>query len=128
MDNLNLKKLDKFAGREGPLVMIIMDGVGLGKKENDNAFFLAKTSYLDKLQAEKNLSQTEQLIQPHVLPKGVTIISTAICGVTFYRVTVTGQYHHTKTTLQSTYALIGDTSNCNPKPTINAGRQSWKIS
>lgn len=52
MKEYRLKKLNKFSGREGPLIFIIMDGVGLGKKDNNNAFFLAKTPYLDKLQTE----------------------------------------------------------------------------
>ena len=47
-----LKKLDKFSGRAGPLVLIIMDGIGLGKKDDTNAFYLAKTPFLDKLQKE----------------------------------------------------------------------------
>ena len=52
MKEYRLKKLNQFSGREGPLVLIIMDGVGLGRKDNNNAFFLAKTPYLDKLQSE----------------------------------------------------------------------------
>ena len=52
MENFRLNKLKKFSGRDGPLVLIIMDGVGLGRKDNNNAFFLAKTPYLDKLQTE----------------------------------------------------------------------------
>ncbi|MBF0464784.1 MAG: 2,3-bisphosphoglycerate-independent phosphoglycerate mutase [Nitrospirae bacterium] len=44
-----LKKLKGFAGRKGPLLMIIMDGVGLGKEDETNAVFLAKTPTLDKL-------------------------------------------------------------------------------
>jgi len=49
---LNLKKLDNFSSRDGPLVLIIMDGVGLGEKNDTNAFHLANTPYLDKLQIE----------------------------------------------------------------------------
>ena len=59
-----LKRLDKFSGREGPIVFIIMDGVGLGKKENNNAFFLAKTPYLDKLQTKKNYIPFSRLMEP----------------------------------------------------------------
>lgn len=50
--NLHLKKLDNFSGRDGPLVLIIMDGVGLGKNNDTNAFYLAKTPFIDKLQKE----------------------------------------------------------------------------
>ena len=49
---MTLKKLEKFSGRSGPLVLIIMDGIGLGKKDDNNAFYLAKTPFLDKLQSE----------------------------------------------------------------------------
>jgi len=58
MQNIHLKKLENFYGREGPLVLIIMDGIGLGRKDESNAFHLADTPFLDKLQKEcpkKNL-------------------------------------------------------------------------
>ncbi len=55
MENLKLKKLEKFSRRDGPLVFIIMDGIGLGRKDENNAFHLANTPFLDKLQAEKKL-------------------------------------------------------------------------
>ncbi|MBF0516915.1 MAG: 2,3-bisphosphoglycerate-independent phosphoglycerate mutase [Nitrospirae bacterium] len=44
-----LKKLKEFSGRKGPLLFIIMDGVGLGKDDDTNAVYLAKTPVLDKL-------------------------------------------------------------------------------
>jgi 2,3-bisphosphoglycerate-independent phosphoglycerate mutase len=47
-----LEKLDNFSGRDGPLVLIIMDGMGLGKQDENNAFHLANTPYLDKLQTK----------------------------------------------------------------------------
>ena len=52
MEKIHLKKLTNFSGREGPLVLIIMDGIGLGKKDESNAFYLADTPFLDKLQNE----------------------------------------------------------------------------
>ncbi len=58
MEKFKLQKLDNFSGRKGPLVLIIMDGIGLGEKNNMNAVYLANTPYLDKLQIEcpkKNL-------------------------------------------------------------------------
>ena len=61
MEELRLKKLNKFSGREGPLVLIIMDGIGLGRNDDSNAFYLANTPFLDKLQSEcpkKNLYAT----------------------------------------------------------------------
>jgi 2,3-bisphosphoglycerate-independent phosphoglycerate mutase len=44
-----LKKLDKFSGRPGPVVLVIMDGVGLGKQDDSDGVFLAKTPCLDQL-------------------------------------------------------------------------------
>ncbi len=48
---LKLKKLDKFNVRKGPVLLIIMDGVGIGKQDESNAIYLAKTPVLDKLLA-----------------------------------------------------------------------------
>ncbi|MGB3241430.1 MAG: 2,3-bisphosphoglycerate-independent phosphoglycerate mutase, partial [Candidatus Omnitrophota bacterium] len=46
---LKLKKLEGFTPRKGPLLLIIMDGVGIGKEDDSNAVYLAKTPCLDKL-------------------------------------------------------------------------------
>lgn len=43
-----LKKLDSFSGRRGPLLLIIMDGVGIGKKDDTNAVYLANPVNLNK--------------------------------------------------------------------------------
>jgi 2,3-bisphosphoglycerate-independent phosphoglycerate mutase len=51
MEKMNLKKLDNFTGRKGPLLLIIMDGVGLGKDYPGNAVINANTPVLDKLMA-----------------------------------------------------------------------------
>lgn len=48
---LKLKKLDAFPGRKGPLLLIIMDGIGVGPKDESNAVYLAKTPTLDRLQS-----------------------------------------------------------------------------
>ena len=47
--SLNLNKLKSFHGRKGPLLLIIMDGVGIGKSDETNAVYLADTPNLDKL-------------------------------------------------------------------------------
>jgi len=52
MASLNLKKLTNFSGRDGPLVLIIMDGIGIGKEDNNNAFYLANTPFLDKIKQD----------------------------------------------------------------------------
>ncbi|NHJ46741.1 MAG: 2,3-bisphosphoglycerate-independent phosphoglycerate mutase [Asgard group archaeon] len=47
-----LKKSAKFAGRKGPLLLIIMDGIGIGKNDEGNAVFLAKPDTLTKLTSD----------------------------------------------------------------------------
>lgn len=46
---LPLQELNTFKGRKGPLLLIIMDGIGIGKPYNGNAVYCAKTPTLDKL-------------------------------------------------------------------------------
>ncbi len=46
---LNLKKLKTFHGRKGPLLLIIMDGIGIGKEDESNAVYKANTPNLDRL-------------------------------------------------------------------------------
>jgi len=46
---LKLENNTNFSGRKGPLLLIIMDGVGLGKEYEGNAVYKAKTPVLDKL-------------------------------------------------------------------------------
>ncbi len=45
----NLKKLDAFAGPEGPVVLVIMDGVGIGKNPKSDYVKIANTPNLDWL-------------------------------------------------------------------------------
>lgn len=47
--SLELNKLENFHGRKGPLLLVIMDGVGYGKQDDSDAVFLANTPTLDKL-------------------------------------------------------------------------------
>ena len=47
--SFNLNKLKSFHGRKGPLLLIIMDGVGIGKADETNAVYRADTPNLDKL-------------------------------------------------------------------------------
>ncbi|MCX8010567.1 MAG: 2,3-bisphosphoglycerate-independent phosphoglycerate mutase, partial [Ignavibacteria bacterium] len=46
---LKLEKLESFSGRKGPLLLIIMDGIGIGKNDESNAVYLANTPTLDRL-------------------------------------------------------------------------------
>ncbi|MFH1553044.1 MAG: 2,3-bisphosphoglycerate-independent phosphoglycerate mutase [Candidatus Omnitrophota bacterium] len=50
---LKLKKLEGFTPRKGPLLLIIMDGVGIGKEDESNGVYMAKTPCLDRLFKEK---------------------------------------------------------------------------
>jgi 2,3-bisphosphoglycerate-independent phosphoglycerate mutase len=49
MNNLQLQKLANFNGRKGPLALIILDGIGIGKENEGNAFYRADTPFLDEL-------------------------------------------------------------------------------
>ncbi|HRZ39946.1 MAG TPA: 2,3-bisphosphoglycerate-independent phosphoglycerate mutase, partial [Candidatus Omnitrophota bacterium] len=55
--SFELKRLKKFSGRKGPLLLIIMDGVGIGKRDESDGVFLAKTPCLDKLMGQKLYTQ-----------------------------------------------------------------------
>lgn len=55
--NLKLNKLKNFSGRKGPLLFIIMDGVGIGKEYEGNAVYKANTPTLDKLFKSKLYTQ-----------------------------------------------------------------------
>src|SRR5271156_651153 len=55
--SLELKKLPNFSGRPGPLLLIIMDGVGIGKQDDSDGVFLAKTPCLDELIKSKLYTQ-----------------------------------------------------------------------
>ena len=57
MSSLELKKLGHFSGRPGPLLLVIMDGVGIGKQDDSDGVFLAKTPCLDELMKSKLYTQ-----------------------------------------------------------------------
>ena len=57
MSSLELKKLSNFSGRPGPLLLIIMDGVGIGKRDDSDGVFLAKPPCLDELMKSKLYTQ-----------------------------------------------------------------------
>ncbi len=52
MQNLELKKHPTFPGVDGPVVVVVMDGVGLGAHDDGNAVWLARTPVLDALGRE----------------------------------------------------------------------------
>jgi 2,3-bisphosphoglycerate-independent phosphoglycerate mutase len=47
--SFQLNRLQNFKGRKGPLLFIIMDGIGIGKEYPGNAVYEAKKPTLDKL-------------------------------------------------------------------------------
>ncbi|MEK9201748.1 MAG: 2,3-bisphosphoglycerate-independent phosphoglycerate mutase, partial [Patescibacteria group bacterium] len=49
----SLKKLPKFEGRSGPLLLIILDGIGIGKQDESDGVCLARTPCLDTLMKSK---------------------------------------------------------------------------
>jgi len=53
MSSLELKKLSNFSGRPGPLLLIIMDGIGIGKRDDSDGVFLAKPSCINELMNSK---------------------------------------------------------------------------
>ncbi|MDO4576217.1 MAG: 2,3-bisphosphoglycerate-independent phosphoglycerate mutase [Planctomycetia bacterium] len=59
MSELSLKKNPYFSGRKGPMVLIVMDGIGIGKQDGSNAVYLAKTPTLDMLFNAKLYTQLQ---------------------------------------------------------------------
>jgi 2,3-bisphosphoglycerate-independent phosphoglycerate mutase len=49
--SLELSKLPQFKGRQGPLLLVIMDGVGIGKRDESDGVFQAKPAVLNSLMA-----------------------------------------------------------------------------
>lgn len=49
---LALRKLEAFHGVTGPVVVVVMDGIGVGRQDEGDAVFLARTPSLDWLRAE----------------------------------------------------------------------------
>ncbi|MGE0790483.1 MAG: 2,3-bisphosphoglycerate-independent phosphoglycerate mutase [Sandaracinaceae bacterium] len=49
MSELELRPHPTIAGVEGPVVCVVMDGVGLGRRDESDAVFLARTPTLDEL-------------------------------------------------------------------------------
>jgi 2,3-bisphosphoglycerate-independent phosphoglycerate mutase len=54
---LKLNTLKSFHGRKGPLLLIIMDGIGIGHEDETNAVYMARTPTLDCLFKSKLYTQ-----------------------------------------------------------------------
>lgn len=48
----NLKRLNNYHGPQGPLLVVVMDGIGLGKEDKTNAVFLAEPKNLISLKKD----------------------------------------------------------------------------
>jgi len=51
--SMKLSKLNDFKGRPGPVLLIIMDGVGIGKRDESDGVFMAKPQNLNALMGSK---------------------------------------------------------------------------
>ncbi|MDR0476630.1 MAG: 2,3-bisphosphoglycerate-independent phosphoglycerate mutase [Desulfobulbaceae bacterium] len=51
-----LQPLDGYSPPDGPVVLVIMDGVGLGRRDESDGVFMAYTPLLDRLLAENMLT------------------------------------------------------------------------
>jgi 2,3-bisphosphoglycerate-independent phosphoglycerate mutase len=49
VNDLHLQRLDNYHPFPGPVVLVIMDGVGIGKHDESDAVFLANTPAMDRL-------------------------------------------------------------------------------
>ena len=66
-----LEKLESFAGRTGPLLTIIMDGVGIGQENGGNAVFLAKPKNLIDFEKESRSRNLYTQLKAHGLSVGL---------------------------------------------------------
>jgi len=66
-----LNKLSSFSGRKGPLLFIIMDGIGLGKEDDGNAVFLAKPKTLAKITKNSQKKNFYCTLKAHGLAVGL---------------------------------------------------------
>jgi 2,3-bisphosphoglycerate-independent phosphoglycerate mutase len=57
--SLKLKKLAKFEQRKGPILLVVMDGVGIGKRDETDGVFMAKTPCLDGLMTQPLYTQLQ---------------------------------------------------------------------
>jgi 2,3-bisphosphoglycerate-independent phosphoglycerate mutase len=65
MQKLRLSKFTKFTPRKGPLLLVILDGWGVGKEDQSNAIFRAKTPNMKALQAEGTKNHLYRTLKAH---------------------------------------------------------------
>jgi hypothetical protein len=90
---------------------------------------LATKSYRNQIkayaEAENKLLKMEEKISLGSVPENTFLLSDKICGVQFYQLEATGREKEAQVTLFSTFAKVGDLSQCDPQPKIKPGRQAW---
>ena len=74
-----ISKLSNFSGRPGPLVLIIMDGIGIGEDKDNNAVYLADTPYLDSLKKLK-LWEKKRILRNYLIYIKISIKILSMIG------------------------------------------------
>jgi len=140
-----LNRLSSFSGRKGPLLLIIMDGIGLGKEDDGNAVFLAKPKTLTKITknaqkknlyctlkahgsavgliSEEDMGNSEvghnALGSGQIFDQGVKLVDTSIKDGSIYRSKIWHQLTEKVISNNSTVHLIGLLSNGNVHSNFN---------
>ncbi|OLS14784.1 MAG: phosphoglyceromutase [Promethearchaeota archaeon CR_4] len=65
LQKLTLSKFTKFTTRKGPLLLVILDGWGVGKEDQSNAIFRAKTPYMKALEDEARKNHLYRTLKAH---------------------------------------------------------------
>ncbi len=65
VQKLKLSKFTKLTPRKGPLLLVILDGWGVGKEDQSNAIFRAKTPNMKALQAEATKNHLYRTLKAH---------------------------------------------------------------
>lgn len=78
--------------------------------------------------AQTKLVAEEKTIFTGNLGRDVALIDNhSICGVAFYKVNVSATVNTAVRHLMSTVAKVDTSANCNPKPVLKKGRQSFVV-
>jgi hypothetical protein len=96
----------------------------LSNKENT----YAKNKYLSLISAENNFITFEHNLLSDRFPNEAELIYEE-CGVDYYRIkgkTEVTENMEAKSAIIGSFAVVGDVSKCEPKPTIISGMKSWR--
>ena len=105
---------------------LMTNKINLLKQQQHLAFKLA-IKQLRALEANNLVNQLPQDNLNH-LTTDITTIDAGICGVDFYKIMITANYHHASSTIQSIWALPNHYyQTCHPQAKIRPGRQSFLL-